>query len=104
MPNTENTTTPTTTSIVRPSPHLSRSRSFTMTNYTTINNWSFQFTKHPHCQNFHIGLNNMYLEPIETVIIDSVFTNGNKTAVAVKVITVIRAGIIETILLTSTAD
>ena len=46
----------------------------------------------------------MYLELFETAVIDSVFTDGNKTAVAADAITVIKTGIIDTILLTSTAD
>ena len=93
LPNTKQTTL--TSSIANPSPHLSRTRSFTMINYATITDWSFRFADHLHCRSFGNTLNNTYSEPLEIPVINGIFIDANKTTGANNMITVIRTAIIK---------
>ena len=90
--------------LVSPSPSLPQTRSFTMTNYTPINDWSFKFAQHPTNINFSRGLNDTYSENFEDATIDCLFTTAGRTAVAADAITTLRNTLIDTVLLTSTAD
>ena len=91
-------------SIVSPSPHLSQTRSFTMTDYTTITNYSFSFSDHPTCPAFSTTLNNTGSEPFVKNIAVSLFTNTAKTTVATDIIPVLHAAIIDTVMISFTAD
>ena len=87
MPTTDQPTT--SSSIVSPSPHLLHTRSFTMTIYTSINEWSFRFANHPHCQSFGLTLNIIYSEGFDNAVVGQIFTDANKTIVASDVIAII---------------
>ena len=96
---------PTTSShFVSPSPHLSRSGSFTMTNYTPINDWSFKFSNHPIQQRFSHGLNDTYSENFDDATIATFFTTPARTVVAPNSVTLLQTAIVDTVLLTSNAD
>ena len=97
------TTRSATSSIVSPSPYLPRTRSFTMTDFTPFTDWSFEFAPHPTCPAYHNALNNIYSEPFEPAFVATLFTDASRTVVSPNVIAALRAGIVETILLTSTA-
>ena len=92
------------TSIVSPSPHTSRTRPFTMTNYTTIPGYSFEFGTHPTCNTLANALNNSYAEDFDTPVVASFFTDASQTTVTPNIIFIIREAIIATVLLSSTAD
>ena len=80
MPNTEHTST---SSIFRPSPNpLARSRSVTMTDFTSIREYIFQFNQHPHCESLHNAFNNTYSEPLNDTVRASLFIDVNRTAMA----------------------
>ena len=104
MPNTENTTTTAISNIVSSSPNLSRSRSFTIKNFITITDYTFKFGAHPHCERFDNGLNNTYPEPFDAIVVNSIFTDTGRTAIATDVVANIRAAIIDIIEVTSQAD
>ena len=54
---------PTTSSnFVSPSPHQSRTQSFTITDHTFLVDWSFKFSDHPLCLTVADALNNTYSE------------------------------------------
>ena len=91
-------------SIISPSPHLPQTRSFTMTNYTTIINVSFVFSGHPACLAFSSALNNTYAEPLATAAVVSLFTDAGRTSIVTDVVPVLLATIIDAIMITSTAD
>ena len=91
-------------SIVSPSPYIPQTRSFTMTDYTTINYFSFSFGDHPTCPAFSDALNNTYSEPFANTIAVRFFTNARRTTVAPDIITVLREAIIDTVLISSIAD
>ena len=91
-------------SIVSPSPHLSQTRSFTMSNSTTLTAYNFNFGDHTLCPMFSITLNNTYAELFETSVVNRLFTDANKTAVATDAILIIWTAVIDTILISSTAD
>ena len=99
------TALPTTSaSIISPSPHLSRTRSFTMTNFTTITQYSFEFGPHPTCCTFGIALNNSYAEDFEHAVVATFFTDAAMTTVVFNVIPVIRAAIVDIVLFSSTVN
>ena len=99
------TALPTTSaSIISPSPHISRTRSFTMTNFTSITQYSFEFSPHPTCRSFGTALNNSYAEDFEPAVVATFFTDAARTTVVPNVITVIRAAIIDIVLLSSTTN
>ena len=75
-----------------------------MTNFTPITDWSFQFAVHLHCKTYHTSLNDIYSEPLEPTVVNNLFTTAAKTTVTPDVIATVRAGIVDTILFTSTAD
>ena len=102
MPTTDISTTPT-SSIVSPSPNLSRNRSFTMTDYTTITQYSFSFAHHPTCPTFSNAMNNAYSEDFDPAVVATFFTDTARTQVVPNVVAVIRAAIIDTVMLSTTA-
>ena len=104
MPNTKNTTTPTTASLVSPSPNISQSRSFTVTNFLTIDDYLFKFGGHPHCERFAEALNDTYSKLLEDTVVASLFTYAGRTTVATAVIVIIQAAVINIIDATSLAD
>ena len=75
-----------------------------MTDFTSITDWSFQFPVHLHCKTYHATLNDIYSEPLEPAVVDNLFTTVAKTTVTPNAIATIRAGIVNTIRVTSTAD
>ena len=75
-----------------------------MANYTSITDLVFAFSKHPTCINFSKALNNTYSEPLDAPVLTSLFTDAGRTAVVPDVVPVLRAAIINTIMLSSTAD
>ena len=86
--------------IVSPSPHpLSRSRSFTMTNYTTINQLYFIFDPHhlPKYELLDTALNNVYSKPIDNTVLTPLFTDANKTAFQADPVDLIRSAIVNII-------
>ena len=90
--------------IVSPSPHLSRSRAFIMTNIVAITKYSYKFNPHPHSQTLADVLNNMYSEPFEDTTIDTFFTTAGRTTLATDIIVLLRAAIIDIIEATSQAN
>ena len=90
--------------IISPSPHVSRTRSFTMTDYTTITQYSFLFASHPTCSSFSPAMNNAYSEDFDPAVVATFFTDAARTTVVPNVITVIRAAIIDIVLLSSTTN
>jgi len=102
MPTTDLSPTPT-SSIVSPSLHFSRNRSFTMTNYTSITQYSFSFAPHPTCGTFCAAMNNAYSEDFDPAVVATFFTDAARTQVVPDVIPIIRAAIIDTIMLSTTA-
>ena len=100
---TTNSSTPT-SSLVSPSPHISRTRPFTMAVYTSVTAFDFSFGDHPLCPQFSSSLNAYYAEPFQQSLIDSLFTDNTRATVSPNVIPSIRAAIIDTIMITSTAD
>ena len=95
---------PTKSSIVIPSPHLSQTRSFTITNFTTFTADNFKFGNHPLYPMFSSALNNTYDEPFKTSVVDQLFIDANNNTVAADAIVTIWNAIIDTILISSTAD
>ena len=91
-------------SIISPSPNLPQTRSFTMTDYTPIIDWSYVFAPHPHSETYHSGLNDLYSEPFDSAVVDALFTTAAKTIIAPNVIATVRAGVVDTVLLSSSAD
>ena len=75
-----------------------------MTDYTTITNYSFSFSDHPTCPAFSTTLNNTGSEPFVKNIAVSLFTNTAKTTVATDIIPVLHAAIIDTVMISFTAD
>ena len=75
-----------------------------MTDYTPINNWTFRFSRHPLCSQFSTSLINTYLEDFNNAVISQLFTDASRNLVATNAITIIRATVIHTVPLTSTAD
>ena len=103
MPNTDQPTT--TSSIVSPSPNpLSKARSFTMTNFSTITEYSFKFSQHSHGTSFHTALNNTYAELFEDTVVNRLFMDDGCTTIAINITIVLRTTIIDTILLSSQSD
>ena len=78
-------------SIVSPSPHIQQTRSFTMTNYTTISDIYFCFSDHPTCPAFSKALNDTYAKPFATNAVASLFTDAGRTTVISDVVLVLRA-------------
>ena len=103
MPTTDQPTT-TSSSIVSPSQYLSRTRSFAMTNYTSITDLASKFANHPHCPPFNVALNNTYTKDFDDAVIVPIFTNANRMLVATDVVPIIQAAIMDIILIVSTAD
>ena len=101
MPTTDRTTK---SSIISPSPYLSRTRSFTMANYTVIVDVVFSFSDHPTCPAFSKALSNTYTEPIAADVVAILFTDAGRTAGVADVVTVFHASIIDMIIISSTAD
>ena len=64
----------------------------------------FKFLDHPLCPAFSAALNNTYAEPLDDSIVTQLFTNANQAIIATNAITVIRTAIIDTIMISSTAD
>ena len=54
MPTTDHPTT--SSSIVSLSPHFSQTRTFTMTDFTPLNDWSFEFAAHLNYTTYHTAL------------------------------------------------
>lgn len=104
MPNTDYPTA--TSSIISPSPNLlSRSRSFSMSNFTKITEYLFHVLPHHHyCASLHSSLNDTYFEQFDDAVAASFFTDVNQTTVATDVITSTRNAIIASIEATSQAD
>ena len=90
--------------IVSPSPYIPRTRSFTMTDYTPINDWSFKFSTHPIQPRFSNGLNNTYSENFDDATIATFFTTPARTVIAPTSVILLQTAIVDTVLLTSTAD
>ena len=70
-------------SIVSPSPNpLSKTRSFTMSDFTPITQLFFIFGPHhsPKYEFLDTALNNVYSEPLDDAVLASLFTDANKTA------------------------
>ena len=101
MPTTDRPTL--SSSIVSPSPHLSRKKSFTMATFTSITAIDFKFGDHPLCPLFSSSLNDTYSEPFEQGVIDSIFTDNTKTTVAPDVVPLLHAAIIDVIMISTTA-
>ena len=98
------TALPAISSIFSPSPFISRTRSFTMTDYTPINDWTLKFSDHPLFSRLSSGLNNTYSKDFNDTIVARLFTNQSRIIVATDAVTNIRAAIVNTILVTSKAD
>ena len=102
MPTTDQPIT--SSSIVSSSPFLSQTRSFTMTDYTSITDWSFKFADHPHCLPFGVALNNTYSEDFDDAVVAQILTDSTRTIVAADAILTFNAAIINIIMYSSTAD
>ena len=101
MPTTDQ---PTTSSIISPSPYFPRTQSFTMANYASIMDISFCFSDHPTYPAFSKALNDTYAEPFAVPAVASLFTDAGCTTVVPDVVPVLCAAIIDTIMISSTAD
>ena len=75
-----------------------------MIDYTTINNYSFSFSDHPTCPAFSAALNDTYSEPFAATVAVALFTNATQTTVAPNILPVLQAAVIDTIMLSTTAD
>ena len=75
-----------------------------MADYTSLTDWSYKFANHPHCEPFDVVLNNIYSEDFDNAVVDRIFTDANKTLFATNIIPVLRAAIIDIIMISSTAD
>ena len=102
MPTTHQPTT--SSNLVSLSPHQSRTRFFIMTDHTSIVDCSFKFCYHPLCLTVDHALKNTSSEDFEAATIASLFTDANQTTVVANAITIIRQAIIDTVLLSSSAD
>ena len=92
IPNTKNTTTPTTANTVSPSPNISQSRSFTQLTIIFPNLVLIRTVK----KNSKV-FNNTYSEPFEDTVVASLFTDAGCTAVATNAIAIIRTAVIDSI-------
>ena len=75
-----------------------------MTNFVAITDYSFQFSQHPHCEQFSDILNNTYAEPFEDTTITTLFIDAYCTAVSTNIIALLRAAIITILGATSQTD
>ena len=91
-------------SIISTSPNLPQTQSFTMVDYTPVIDWYFHYAAHLHSKTYHNALNDLYSEPSDHAVVDNLFTTAAKTTIVPNVIATVRAGIVDTILFTSTAD
>ena len=75
-----------------------------MTDYATITDVSFCFSDHPTCPVFSNALNNTYSEPLADDVVGGLFTNSGRTTVIADVIPALRTAIVNTVMISSTAD
>ena len=102
MPTTDSATK--SIGIVSPSPHITRTRSFTMPDFTPIIKYSFRFAEHHQSPALDSSLNNTYSEPVDDTVTVHFFTDNLRTVVDPDAISKIRIAIVDLIENCSTAD
>ena len=102
MPTTDFTTKE--IGIVSPSPHITRTRSFTMPDFTPIVEYAFSFAANHQSPALEDSLNNTYSEPLDDAAILPIFTDVQHTVVDTDAIAKIRVAIIDSITACSQAD
>ena len=101
MPTTDSVTN---IGMVSPSPHIPRTRSFTMPDFTSITEYSFRFAEHHQAPALDSSLNSTYSEPVDDTVTVHFFTDNLRTVVAPDAISKIRIAIVDSIEDCSTAD
>ena len=95
MPTTDSTTKH--IGIVSPSPHITRTRSFTMPDFTPITEYSCSFARHHQSPTLEASLNNTYSEQFSDTVTVLFFTDTTCNVVDPDAVSKIRSAIIDSI-------
>ena len=90
--------------LVSPSPSLPQTRSFTMTDFTTLTDFSFRFNPHPHSEPLDDALNDTYSKPFEDATVAAFYTTAGRTTLVPDIVARLCAAVIDIIDATSQAD